>query len=275
VPCYRLVTGSGCLWDGRTVIGYVFGLATAETEGLRPILELLDPQPLFAAHHALFYERAARYYAYPLGEAVRTALPAGLTARGSQPAILRDRLYRPTGLAGEPAGPRQRELLAFLRAVGSAPLSALRQQFSAPQALLQRLVEQGFLEFTATERNRDSLAAESVSPPVPVALNAAQQEALAQLRRALARGGFAPFLLHGVTGSGKTEIYLRGIAGVLASGRQALVLVPEIGLTPQLVARFRSWFQDRPVRLAVLHSGLGRGNAMPPGGRWRAATSMW
>jgi primosomal protein N' (replication factor Y) len=87
------------------------------------------------------------------------------------------------------------------------------------------------------------------------------------LRRALAKGGFAPFLLHGVTGSGKTEIYLRGIAEVLESGRQALVLVPEIGLTPQLVARFRSWFQERTVRLAVLHSGLGEGERYAA---WRA-----
>jgi primosomal protein N' (replication factor Y) len=251
----------------RSAIGYVFDLTTAEPEGLRAILELLDEQPLFAAPHALFYQRAARYYAYPLGEALRTALPAGLSGRGTQPAIARDRLYRPTGLAGEPGGPRQREVLALVRATGSAPLSALRQRFPAPHALLQRLVAQGYLTFVEIEQARDPLATAAIDPPVSVALNPAQQRALDALREALAKGRFAPFLLHGVTGSGKTEVYLRAIAEVLERGRQALVLVPEIGLTPQLVARFRSWFQGYPVRLAVLHSGLGEGERYAA---WRA-----
>ncbi len=73
------------------------------------------------------------------------------------------------------------------------------------------------------------------------------------------RRAFRPFLLHGVTGSGKTEVYLRAINRTLEQGRQSLMLVPEIALTPQLVTRFRSWFQDHDVRLAVLHSGLSDG----------------
>jgi primosomal protein N' (replication factor Y) len=252
----------------RTAIGYVFGFpADAPQEQLKSILELLDDQPLFSPRHAHFYERAARYYGYPLGAALCTALPAGLSGRGSSPAILRDRLYRPTGLAGEPVGVRQRALLACLRERGELPLSALRAEFAAPHAALQRLVEQGFLTVTAVERNRDPLAAEPVEAPAAVTLNPAQERALAALQQALAGGGFAPFLLHGVTGSGKTEVYLRAIAEVLARGRQALLLVPEIGLTPQLVARFRSWFRDQPVRLALLHSGLGEGERYAA---WRA-----
>jgi primosomal protein N' (replication factor Y) len=251
----------------RTAIGYVFGFPAAAPRQLKPILELLDDQPLFAPLHAHFYERAARYYAYPLGAALCTALPAGLSGRGSQPVVLRDRLYRPTGLAGEPSGSRQREVLACVREGGGLPLSALRARFTAPHAALQRLVEQGFLTVTEVERSRDPLVAEPLEAPVAVDLNPAQERALAALQQALASGGFAPFLLHGVTGSGKTEVYLRGIAEVLAHGRQALLLVPEIGLTPQLVARFRSWFRDHPVRLAVLHSGLGEGERYAA---WRA-----
>ncbi len=252
----------------RLAVGYVFGLAAAATEGLKPVIELLDIQPLFAPAHAAFYQRAARYYAYPLGEALRTALPAGLSGRGCQPTILRDRLYRPTGLTGEPAGPRQRELLAAVRDLGGTTLSTLRARFVAPHAPLQRLVDQGFLAVEEIERNRDPQVPAPVTAPVTVQLNLAQERALRALRQALSNSGFAPFLLHGVTGSGKTEIYLRGIAEVLAHGRQALMMVPEIGLTPQLVARFRNWFQGRPVRLAVLHSGLGEGERYAA---WRAA----
>jgi len=252
----------------RTAVGFVFDLVSAETEGLRPILELLDQQPLFSAGHALFYRRAASYYAFPLGEAVRTALPAGLSGRGTQPAVLRDRLYRPTTLPGEPTGSRQRAVLGFLRTTGGAPLSELRRQFPAPYAPLQRLVSQGFVTFAEVEQaTRDPLPVVPAGAPVSIMLNPAQQRALDSVCQALNGSEFAPFLLHGVTGSGKTEVYLRAIAEVLARGRQALVLVPEIGLTPQLITRFRSWFHERSVRLAVLHSGLGEGERYAA---WRA-----
>ncbi|MCM2266033.1 MAG: DEAD/DEAH box helicase family protein, partial [Desulfuromonadales bacterium] len=252
----------------RTAVGYVFAVATEDAQGLKALSELLDEQPLFDPALAPFYERAARYYAYPLGEAVRTALPAGLSGRGNQPVVLRERCYRPGAMTGEPSGSLQRALLAFIRAAGRAPLGELRTSFAAPHAALQRLVTQGFLTVEEVERSRDPLVAAPVSPSAEVQLDAAQEQALEKIGHAVANGGFAPFLLHGVTGSGKTEVYLRAIAAVLARGRQALVLVPEIGLTPQLVARFRGWFHDRPVRLAVLHSGLGEGERYDA---WRAA----
>ena len=252
----------------RTAVGYVFGLTAEESAGLKAVLALLDEQPLFGSGHAAFYERAARYYAYPLGEAIRTALPAGISGRGNQPVILHERYYRPGPTVGEPSGALQRALLAFIREEQGAGLATVRASFASPHAALRRLVEQGYLKVEEVERSRDPLAAEPVSPAVEVLLNSAQEQALAKICRAIANGEFAPFLLHGVTGSGKTEVYLRSIAEVLAHGRQALVLVPEIGLTPQLVARFRSWFQGRPTRLAVLHSGLGEGERYDA---WRAA----
>jgi primosomal protein N' (replication factor Y) len=252
----------------RPAIGYVFTLREEPPEGLKPILELLDEQPLFAAGQATFLERAARYYAYPLGEAVRTALPAGLSAASRQPAILYEKLYRPGPVTAEPAGVRQRQLLAFIRQHGEAPLSLLRTTFPAPHAALQRLVLQGFLSAEEVERQRDPLAGEPVAPTAGIELNSDQEGAVTALAAAIERREFAPFLLHGVTGSGKTEVYLRAIASVLTQGRQALLLVPEIGLTPQLVARFRCWFQGAGVRLAVFHSGLGEGERYDA---WRAA----
>jgi len=243
----------------RQAVGFVMAAADATADGLKPLLELLDEQPLFHADHAEFYRRAARYYAYPIGEAVRTALPAGLAGRGSPPAVLSERIYRLTANQQQPAGARQQELLAFVAAHEPVSLSRLREQFPAPHAVLQRLVELELLAVEEVERRRDPFAGSAVAINRSVSLTAAQQQALDQLAAALAGGGFAPFLLHGVTGSGKTEVYLRAIADCLARGRQALLMVPEIALTPQLVGRFRSWFQDRAVRLAVLHSGLSDG----------------
>jgi primosomal protein N' (replication factor Y) len=226
---------------------------------LKEIQEIIDPQPLFHERHAAFYLRAARYYDYPPGEAVRTALPAGLSAPDGRPPVLRDRLYRPTSADDQPKGVRQRAILAFIRTEKSASLSRLRDTFSAPHAALQRLVERGLLEVEEIAKLRDPFAEIAVQKHHAVDLNPAQQEVVSQVGQALREREFAPFLLHGVTGSGKTEVYLRAIAETLEQQRQALVLVPEIALTPQLVGRFRSWFQKLDVRLAVLHSGLSDG----------------
>ncbi len=86
-----------------------------------------------------------------------------------------------------------------------------------------------------------------------------QQESLTAIVPAIEQGKFNGFLVHGVTGSGKTEVYLHSVAACLEQGRQALILVPEISLTPQLVARFRARFSPQGYKIAVLHSGLSAG----------------
>lgn len=244
----------------RQVVGYVMNWTEPDETKLKNILEVIDPHPLFRENHAAFYLRAADYYAYPPGQAVRTALPAGLSAPDSKPTVLSDKRYRAAPLEGQPQRARQREILDHVRSRDSITLSQLRQAFPSPHAALQRLVELQFLQVEEIERCRDPFAEIGVVEHQPVELNAAQQGAVTAIESALdGPSGFAPFLLHGVTGSGKTEVYLRSIARALQGGRQALVLVPEIALTPQLVSRFRSWFQNQAVRLAVLHSGLSDG----------------
>ena len=243
----------------RQVVGYVMNRVDPGDTALKEILQIIDQHPLFHERHAAFYLRAARYYDYPPGQAVRTALPAGLSAPDTSPPVLRDRLYRPTATDERPKGARQRKILDFIRAEKAASMSQLRGKFPAPHTILQRLVDLGFLEVEEIERLRDPFVEIAVQAHQAVALNSAQQEAVNCLEQALQAKKFQPFLLHGVTGSGKTEVYLRAIAETLEMGRQALVLVPEIALTPQLVARFRSWFQELDVNLAVLHSGLSDG----------------
>src|SRR5262249_38348579 len=164
--------------------------------------------------------------------------------------------------------PRRAQVWARIAAAGGAPvaLSALRELPRA-RAHAIALTRAGLLARGQRERVRDPFQGEPLPPhPAPV-LHARQAEAVGALESALSRGGFAAFLLHGVTGSGKTEVYLRLIASARRSGRGAIVLVPEISLTPQLAARFRARFGDD---VAVLHSGLTDGERYDAWRRLRA-----
>jgi primosomal protein N' (replication factor Y) len=122
--------------------------------------------------------------------------------------------------------------------------------------VLRRLEGRGLVALERRERARVPRRRNVGSAGAPPSLSAEQESALAPILHALAGGGRQQFLLHGVTGSGKTEVYLRAVAATLAAGRGAIVLVPEIALTPQAVARFRARFGDT---IAVLHSALGQG----------------
>ena len=250
----------------RKVVGYLLELGEGTGEGLKPIAAVLDSAPLLTPALIALLLRAADFYCHPPGEVIRCALPAGLSGRGNSVSILTEPVYAATARDDQPAGGRQRELFAHLRAAGPQPLSALRAAFAAPHAPLKRLVELGFLSVGETEIRRDPFLDQPVTADAPALPTAEQAAALEQLQGALEGGGFAPLLLHGVTGSGKTEVYLQAIAAALALGRRALVLVPEIALTPQLVARFRARF-GRERRIAVLHSGLSDGERYDA---WRA-----
>jgi primosomal protein N' (replication factor Y) len=243
----------------RSVVGYLLGFSTGDSEGLKAVQAVLDEAPLFPPEMVPFFVRAADYYAHPLGEVIRTALPAGLSGRGEEVSIRREPYYTPANMEGEPSGARQREILGFIREREGAPLSELRRSFTSPHASLHRLVEQGHLIAAAVEVNRDPFLDAPIPADCPVTPSAEQAAALTAIDAALDSGGFSPHLLHGVTGSGKTEVYLRAIENALERGRTALVLVPEIALTPQLVGRFRARFTGRSGQIAVLHSGLSDG----------------
>ena len=223
---------------------------------LRPALAVLDREPILPADVLALIQWAQRYYHHPPGEAFATALPALL--RQGEPAIIPQPppAWRITaaGLAALAESvalrraPVQRRLLDHL-AQCSAGLDAetLRPVVRDSAATLRALCARGWVESDGADAPTTTEVATAASP----APSAAQIDAVAAVSAALDR--FQVFLLEGVTGSGKTEVYLRLIETVLARGRQALVLTPEIGLTPQLLARFR---ERLPGPLAVLHSGL-------------------
>jgi primosomal protein N' (replication factor Y) (superfamily II helicase) len=148
--------------------------------------------------------------------------------------------------------PRQRDILAILkRHGGELWLQDLLKQGKTTSATLQKMAQSGCVAIAMEERLR--LEEHTVPRDQPLALTDDQQQALAQIHGLM---GCAQVLLHGVTGSGKTEVYLQAIAPVLEKGKSALVLVPEIGLTPQLTDRFRARFGGR---VRVYHSALSDG----------------
>jgi len=245
----------------RPVVGIVLGgsgSSEVAPEKLRAVEAVLDAEPLLPPELLELLNWASAYYQHPIGEVYATALPVAL--RQGQPAQPRGlRRYRLTeaGRAADPGqlkrAPRQAALLAHLQRLaapaGADDLSAV----DGWQGAMPRLLEKGWVETEETPELPVAAAAADIPPP----LGAAQQAAVDAVRAAFGR--FAGFLLDGVTGSGKTEVYLRLIEQALAAGRQTLVLVPEIGLTPQLLERFRRRF---PVPIAVLHSGLADGERL-------------
>jgi primosomal protein N' (replication factor Y) len=188
------------------------------------------------------------------------ALPAGLDLEAA--------------LAGELGhSPRQAALLRELAARGPVPVAALRPGFSA--GLLRALAARGLVALSDRPAPRDVLGPplEAAAPGDagrPPRLSAEQAAALKPVTEAVRERRFETFLLHGVTGSGKTEVYLRAVGEALALGRQALVLVPEITLTHQILARLRARFGDN---LAVLHSGLRPGERLEQWQRLRSGTT--
>jgi primosomal protein N' (replication factor Y) len=232
------------------LVGIVTALAPAG-DGLKQAVARLDAEPLLAGELLASLRWAASYWHAPLGEVLATALPGPLRAGQPLPDTGRHGWHATAaGAAAAVAGRdgRPRRLLRRLvdSTVGEDELEAGE---SGWRPLLRGFADRGLVERIAVAAATATAARAAPGPT----LMPAQAAALA----ALADGdGFRVLLLEGVTGSGKTEVYLRAIADCLAAGRQALVLVPEIGLTPQLLGRFRARLG---VPVLAMHSGLADG----------------
>jgi len=245
----------------RRRIGVVIEQASASTlprERLKPIEAVRDDAPCLDAQWLALMRFLAGYYQRPLGETVVAALPPRLRALRPLPStadlVLRLSANAPSDL---PRAPRQRALLDTLRAgplAENALLTGDPQDRPKLRAALRKLIAAGWVEATP-EPQAANRAAGGTRFVAEHALNPDQSAACTDVRDTLGR--YDAFLLHGITGSGKTEIYLNLIAELIRRGDQALVLVPEISLTPQLEARFRRAFPE--TTLAVMHSGLEQG----------------
>jgi primosomal protein N' (replication factor Y) (superfamily II helicase) len=239
----------------RRLIGVLIGTclkSAIPAEKLKSALEILDWRPVFDPVTFELLRWAADYYHHSLGEVIAAALPVSLRAGQAADDIVeswalteagREELERPTGRRA----PQQRALLAWLAERAPATADAICTVFKP--GLLRALTERGWASSSLARAM--SNAAPFELRPSDVTLTEAQVLVVDTITASLGR--FAAHLLYGVTGSGKTEVYLRAIAAAIAEGGQALVLVPEIALTPQLVERFRQRFSAGVV---VLHSAL-------------------
>jgi primosomal protein N' (replication factor Y) len=221
---------------------------------LRELVGVLDPEPVFDPGLLGLLTWAADYYRHPVGEVLSAALPVAL--RRSVPLFAQQKVWRLTDLGRESAGTQLHKRAAKLRAAidylqhrDTATAEEIETAVGVSQPSLRDLAKRGYAEqIDIATVNAPSTAA---GARAPLALNEAQSGAVDKIVASL--GGFTTWLLYGVTGSGKTEVYLNVISRILAEGKQALVLVPEIALTPQLILRFRDRFD---ATLAILHSGL-------------------
>ncbi len=269
----QALTGRRALvpFGNRKLTGYILGIAPdSAITNLKDIIDILDREPLWTAGELEFFRWVASYYQHPLGEVVRTALPAGINIQtrkgtsGDQETLTqgktarRETFYLPAPLHDLPRQPGAKalEIMAVIRETGNISAAELRKRFGTCAPQLKRLVELGLCTAVEHEVYRDPFKDHIVARDEPRRLHTHQKAALDAISTSLDRLQFTPFLLYGVTGSGKTEVYLQAISHALNLGKNALVLVPEIALTPQLTGRFQARFGGG---IAILHSALSDG----------------
>ena len=228
---------------------------SAEGFALKPIIAIIDETPFFTPELLELVRKIAAYTASPIESVLRAAVPAAVLKRNAR---AKEQLFVEAVDAGGPGGEaaaltaRQKWLVENIRRLGGGWMVQLCRELKTTPASIRALAAAGCVAVAARERRRDPLGGKRILPSRPLALNPEQAAALAAISGADRR----PVLLFGVTGSGKTEVYLQAIAAELEAGRGAIVMVPEISLTPQTVQRFASRFGDR---VAVLHSALSDG----------------
>jgi primosomal protein N' (replication factor Y) len=275
-PGFRVLVPFG----HRNMTGYVLALSdTSDHPGPhREITSTLDTRPSFSPSMLDFLKWAAAYYQVPVGRMLERAIPSELKVEGKG-AFEPDKTVRMVrlraggvGEGGEPGtearpgteagktpgtealpGKVPGRLLERLREAGGACTWSELRELGAQPKHLNLLLERGLVEEYEERVFREALCPEGLGS-VGAGHHVLNDQQEAARKAILAAEGFAGFLLHGVTGSGKTEVYLKLVREAVERGRGALVLVPEIALTPQLTATFREGFGDK---VAVLHSALG------------------
>ncbi len=218
---------------------------------LKPVTEIIDQSPVLSPQLWSLLQKTAHYYHHPLGETLATALPNAIM-KGAAATLAPEQWWQITdaGILGletlSTRAIRMQQVLRLLQQTKAPVADAELKANEVTAATLKSLEQKGWIE---------SIISQPKPPQVSVGqtptLNNEQATVVNQITQSLER--FQPFLLEGITGSGKTEVYLQVIAKVIEQQQQALVLIPEIGLTPQTLQRFEQRF---PGAVATIHSGM-------------------
>ena len=250
----------------RQVMGCVTALLEDDANphpNLRPLLKVVGAQSLITPRVLALARWIGEYYCCAPETALRSVLPEAVRREKEG---WRERLCvraLPSPTPPPKLTPRQAEVWQVIQEKRELPLRLLLEMTGTTAETVRKLEDRGLVSIAQEVDERDPYAREHFLPTQPLALNAEQQRALQTIVAAMDGGVDAArvFLLHGVTGSGKTEVYLQAIAHALEQGRGAIVLVPEISLTPQTVERFKARFSSGPLQtlVAVLHSHLSAG----------------
>ncbi len=243
-------------FHGRDLHGFVVDLAdfSALGERLKEIKRVVGDKPLIPRAVMELAYWMADYYCAPIEQAVRTVLPGAVRKReaGHKKKLVVSLIE----MKNEKLFPRQRQAVELLQREGPMPLAELKMRTGCSHASTRALGKKGIVKIKATTVLRDPSAGLELMRTRPFKLTEEQKAALETINAAMDRDPPGTVLLHGVTGSGKTEVYLQAIQRTLDRDLRAVVLVPEIALTPQTVDRFRARFG---TCVAVLHSSLSEG----------------
>lgn len=267
-------------FGSRKIYGTVTALAEESAHAnLKPVLKIIGAQTLVTPKVLQLARWISDYYCCAPEIALKSVLPEAV--RKKEEGWKKQLFARALTVSGEfPALPkRQQEVWNIIEERREISLTELLELAETTAATVRKLEDRGLVEITSEISERDPYAKENILPTQPLSLNAAQAAALRKITTAMDGTGiptetkpasraslsalYSPstYLLHGVTGSGKTEIYLQSIAHALEQGKGAIVLVPEISLTPQTVERFKARFSSGKLQtlVAVLHSHLSAG----------------
>ena len=242
----------------RTVTGVLLEFVDASpVPDTKPIVALLDEEPILDSHLIRLARWIAQYYLAALGEVISAMLPSSSRRQSQRMVFLKEPQAPAIG------GLEEKVLEELRRVKGKTSAKSLAVKFAGENfnRILARLEKLGavrvenHLTGQRPRKHRLVVATKDAPSRIPARfeLTAEQQSALDAIQSRIEKGGFETFLLHGVTGSGKTEVYIRAMECAKKLGRKSLVLIPEISLTPQLLDRLQARF---PGRVGVLHSAL-------------------
>ena len=244
-------------------VGFCVGL-TPESDVKEPkdVIRVLDDEPMVDEHMLKLTHWMAGYYFCSWGEALDAVLPRAVKEQAKVSTVQFVALGVPKEEAEKhraemgASAPKQAAVLIELAKYSApTPLREFLEVTECSESSVKSLAKRGLVAITRQKARLDPLLDLPVAKTPPLQLNAAQAEAMRHILAKIEAGGFGVVLIRGVTGSGKTEVYLQAIQNVVSRGGQAIVLVPEIALTPQTVARFRARFDH----VALLHSQLSEG----------------